>query len=120
LRYTRCHTDSESILIPSINLFADDIQWLDLSDPEHPGRRRLLYLLIKLAAASEHLPSSMFLNGVDLGDVRDPWTTGGFADIFRGTFQGQRVVGKRLRLHNLDKQAVHKVTTDNLIVPPVR
>jgi hypothetical protein len=84
-------------------------QWLDLEDPEHPARRRLLYLLIKLAAASQQLPTNIFLQGVDLGEARDPWRTGGFADIFRGTYRNRTVVGKRLRLHNLDKKAVHTV-----------
>jgi hypothetical protein len=69
-----------------------------------------LYLLIKLAAASQQLPTHIFLDGVDLGDARDPWRIGGFADIFRGQYRSQLVVGKRLRLQNLDKQVVHKVS----------
>jgi hypothetical protein len=77
-------------------------QWLDLSNHEdRGGRRRLLYLLIKLASASQSLPPKIFLQGVDLGEARDPWRTGGCADIFRGTYCGREVVGKRLRLHNV-------------------
>jgi hypothetical protein len=93
----------------STRLLAENSQWLDLSDPELPYRRRLLYLLIKLAAASEQLPTTIFIKDVDLGEARDPWSMGGFADIFRGKYRGRPVVGKRLRLHHTNKQGVHKV-----------
>jgi hypothetical protein len=84
-------------------------QWLDLSDPEHHLRRQLLYLLIKLAAASHLLPTNIYLQNVDLGETRDPWKFGGFADIFRGTYRGEAVAGKRVRSTMSDREDIHAV-----------
>jgi hypothetical protein len=104
-------------------LISDSIQWLDLSHPEHSLRRQLLYLLIKLAAASHLLPTNMFLQGVNLGDTSVPWRMGGFADIFRGWYQGREVVGKRLRLTTSETHDIHTVSSvfESLaILPQIR
>jgi serine/threonine protein kinase len=46
---------------------------------------------------------------VDIGHDRDPWASGGFADVFRGEYSGQNVAVKRLRIHNEDKVTVNPV-----------
>jgi hypothetical protein len=68
--------------------------------------------MIKLASQSNQLPSRLFLHGVDLGEARDPWKAGGFADIFKGFYNGDQVVGKRLRFHGdqADKQKRQEVS----------
>jgi hypothetical protein len=77
---------------------------------DHPWRRRVLYLLVKMAAANQALPEQLFLDGVFFDDVQHPWMSGGFADIFKGTFQGIKVVGKRIRVYSVDKIVLHSVS----------
>jgi hypothetical protein len=55
-------------------------------------------MLVKLAASSGNLPSSLFLRGLNIGPSRDPLFAGGFSDIFKGTYQGQKVAVKRPRV----------------------
>jgi hypothetical protein len=100
--------------LSSSNWITNSNQWLDLSAPEHPLRRQLLYLLIKLAAASHLFPTNMFLKGVDLGEARDPWNNGGFADIFRGTYRGQAVAGKKVRSAISDRESIHAVRSTSI------
>jgi hypothetical protein len=66
-------------------------------------------MLLKLSIASGILPKELFIQGVSIGEDRDPWTSGGFADVFRGTFCGQQVAVKRLRIQNEDKKMVNPV-----------
>jgi serine/threonine protein kinase len=66
-------------------------------------------MLVKLSIASGILPMDLFIQGVSIGEDRDPWTSGGFADVFRGTFRGQQVAVKRLRIQNEDKKTVNPV-----------
>jgi hypothetical protein len=70
--------------------------------------RIAIYLLIKLASNSGELPPSLFLSGVEIA-TRDPDAVGGFADIFRGTYQGVAVAIKRLRLSTAGRDDIHKV-----------
>jgi hypothetical protein len=67
-------------------------------------------LLLKLSVSSGVLPRDMFIHGVSIGDDRDPWASGGFADVFRGVYNDQLVAIKRLRV----------LTEDTVIVNPVR
>jgi hypothetical protein len=60
-----------------------------------------------MAAANQALPEQLFLDGVVFDDVQNPWRSGGFADIFKGTFQGIKVVGKRIRVYSVNKRALH-------------
>jgi hypothetical protein len=84
------------------------LQWLTAATSSHPFWRRALYLLLKLSSESRQLPKSLFIDGVDIGSSRDPVCRGGFADIFRGTFQGRTVAIKRLYLE--DRPEVHYVS----------
>lgn len=52
---------------------------------------------MKLAEASDQLPSTLFLSGVELVH-RDAVRGGAFADIFEGTYKGVKVALKRLRI----------------------
>jgi hypothetical protein len=77
--------------------FCCSCQWLD-AHPLHLLRQRAISLLVKLSAESQQFPPCLFLREVDLGPVRDPDKMGGFADVFRGSFQGGKVAVKRLRI----------------------
>lgn len=82
--------------------------WLD-SESAHPIRQRVILLLVKLAATSEQIPSTLFLRNVDLGGVRDPEFMGGFADVFRARYRGQEVAVKRLRVSsNFEKALLYR------------
>lgn len=63
------------------------------SSNDHRFLRRLL---VKLSKASGQLPPSLLLRGVVCSD-RDSVAGGGFADIFRATYNDQPVALKRLR-----------------------
>lgn len=90
--------------------FIEAMQWLDLPHTSsHPLRRSAIYLLIKLAAESNEFPPSLFVHGVDIGPVRDPCASGGFADIFRGYYNTTAVAVKRLRIYDLPKAETYKV-----------
>ena len=64
---------------------------------------------MRLAAESNELPPSLFVHGVNIGAVRDPCATGGFADIFRGSYNDREVAVKRLRISDLPKADTYKV-----------
>ena len=64
-------------------------------------RMSLRILLVKLSKSSTKLPSSLFLNGILCFD-RNSVDGGGFADIFRGTYNEQPVALKRLRVFKTD------------------
>jgi hypothetical protein len=72
-------------------------------------------LLVKLSIASSVLPPELFIQGVSIGHDRDPWTSGGFADVFRGVYNNQPVAVKRLRVLNEDKVAVNPVRCDPML-----
>jgi hypothetical protein len=90
-------------------------QWLD-ENPEHVSRRRVLSLLVKIAAASNTLPSSVFVADVHLNSCF-PINNGGFADIFHGTWNGQSVALKRLRVNDCREAGgdIQEVGTDSQI-----
>jgi hypothetical protein len=65
---------------------------------------------VKFCSRTSQLPASLFIHGVNIGDVRDPCSTGGFADIYRGKYRQMEVAVKKLRfLIADDRAAVHKV-----------
>jgi hypothetical protein len=84
-------------------------KWLDEVPATHEHRRDALYLLVKLSSTSDQLPPSLFVHGVDIGTVRDPVRTGGFADIYRGTYNDELVAIKRLRVLEASKAQMHPV-----------
>jgi hypothetical protein len=54
----------------------------------------MIYLLVKLAAMNQQLPSSIYI--YDVLCISGPFH-GGFADIYKGIFQGTLVAIKQLR-----------------------
>ncbi|KAJ7233175.1 kinase-like domain-containing protein, partial [Mycena rebaudengoi] len=60
---------------------------------EHPAAQRIIR---KLSEASERLPSSLFITGVT-GREEWPSSGGGFADVYRGYYNGKPVALKLLR-----------------------
>jgi hypothetical protein len=71
--------------------------------------RHALYLLVKLSANTYILPTSLFVQGVDIGSMRDPLHGGGFADIYRGRHKGLEVAVKKLRFSEEQRAHVHRV-----------
>lgn len=66
-------------------------------------RRRLRRFLLKLSRDLHIIPSSLCLSGVQCPTREAEHLGGGYADIFRGTYQGKEVALKRLRaLHTAD------------------
>lgn len=65
------------------------------ADPER-RTRPLRRLLIALGRSTQTVPRSFLINGIHLTDIH-PVIGGGFADIFRGTYDGEAVALKRLR-----------------------
>jgi hypothetical protein len=64
-----------------------------LNDAEYTGAQRIIR---KLSEASERLPSSLFITGVT-GREEWPSSGGGFADVYRGYYDGKPVALKLLR-----------------------
>jgi hypothetical protein len=87
----------------------------DLPTPDD-YRRPLLYLLLKLCSETNYLPTILFIRGVDLGSVRDPCARGGFADIYRGQYEGEEVAVKKLIFAERDREKVNQVDSTSLIM----
>ncbi|KAH8080681.1 kinase-like domain-containing protein [Cristinia sonorae] len=67
------------------------------SPSDSSNRHRIRRLLVRLCLDSGILPPSLLLTGIKCEDT-DPVGMGGYADIFRGTYEGGRVALKRLRV----------------------
>jgi len=67
-------------------------------------------LLVKLSEASDTLPSSLFIKGIKLLENNAEYG-GGFADIFRAEYRGERVALKRLRIFEsqVKRHETHRV-----------
>ncbi len=85
-----------------------------------PWRQRfqLRHLLVRFSKASGILPASMFLKGVECG-IRDTVAGGGFADIYRATYQGQEVALKKLRSVRSGEKGAHMYTAVSVSRPPM-
>ena len=82
------HTDSQLQVLDSSKVGGNT----------QPGERlELRRLLSKLSKASGIIPPGLFLNHVFCSD-RETLQIGGYADIFRGSYRGQPVALKRLRV----------------------
>jgi hypothetical protein len=55
------------------------------------------------------LPKDLFIQGVDIGNDRDPIARGGYADIFRGVYRKLKVAVKRLHVMQEDKEVINPV-----------
>jgi hypothetical protein len=97
--------------VPLSVSFLTCVQWISARVVRDSDvlRLKVVSMLLKLSIASGILPKDLFIQGVNIGEDRDPWTSGGFADVFRGTFCGQQVAVKRLRIQNEDKKTVNPV-----------
>jgi serine/threonine protein kinase len=58
-------------------------------------RAKALDLLVRIAGSSRQSSGSLFIHGVVMDP--EPFQTGPYADVFRGTHDGQQVALKRLR-----------------------
>ena len=78
---------------------------------QHSGKTYLKYLQ-RLCGASGILPASFMLtDGFDHIEQR-PFTSGGFADVYKATYKGQLVVAKALKTTAVDDlENVHKVSS---------
>lgn len=92
-------------------------QTLDELQLNYDFYRHALYLLVKLSANTNSLPTSLFVHGVDIGKTRDPTNTGGFADIYRGRYEGFEVAVKKLRFFDEQRDTIHKVLSTMSLGP---
>ncbi|KAJ7729367.1 kinase-like domain-containing protein [Mycena olivaceomarginata] len=61
-------------------------------------------LVVRLSAASDQLPSSLFITGVT-GHDDQPTFRGGFGDVYRASYGGNTVALKRIRIFQLNTQS---------------
>jgi hypothetical protein len=85
------------------------LQLLDRADSDDQTRRCMIYLLLRLCQQNTTFPSSLTIHDVDIGNVLDPIDGGGFADIFKGRYDGVDVAIKRLRVFQNHRARTHKV-----------
>jgi hypothetical protein len=109
VRATSIHATACRLLSGRVNL-----QLLDVTDHTSPSRRTIIYVMIKLAAASRKFPSSIYVRDIDVGQVRDPARLGGYADIFEASHRGRPVALKRLRALTTRESDLHKVRQTKL------
>jgi hypothetical protein len=77
-------------------VFLDDDQFLDASTLRHQFRR----ILFKLATDADVLPPSLFIAGLHVPRIDRAVCLGGFADIYLGSYRGEAVAVKRLRIND--------------------
>ncbi|KAF8153619.1 kinase-like domain-containing protein [Mycena galopus ATCC 62051] len=70
-----------------------------LDNESHSKARRFM---IKLSAASDKLPSCLFISGITARDDH-PLFTGGFGDIFQASVTGKKIALKRIRMFYRDE-----------------
>jgi hypothetical protein len=89
-------------------------------------RRGISKLLMKLVAQSMHLPPALLLRGVRLLS-HNPEGQGGYADVFKGIYQGKEIALKRFRtfsaarghevLHAVSPTIIHLTLSHEEIAP---
>jgi hypothetical protein len=75
--------------------------------------------LVRLAKHTATLPSSLFITGVHIPRIDRAIALGGFADIFLGTYRGESVAVKRLRVTDDEKETVQSVRSSSLTKSPL-
>jgi serine/threonine protein kinase len=81
-------------------------QWLDSSSPDHPSRRAILDMMLKLVSVSKRIPATYTVSEVIFDSRTLPLELSPLCNIYRGSFCGRAVAVKRLRVR-LDEN-VHK------------
>lgn len=76
---------------------------LSLTEDSPVPRRRILRLVVKLSERCGIIPPSLSISGVT-DCSKEPFAGGGFADIFRASYQGKTVALKRLREFQIHPQ----------------
>jgi hypothetical protein len=83
----------------------------DLTVNEHPDfvlRKTLNRILVRLTQKVDRLPASIMLTGIRAVS-EEPVAAGGFADIFKGIYQGKAVALKRFRKFSVDRDRTKAV-----------
>jgi hypothetical protein len=75
------------------------------SPQDIPLRKSISKLLVKTVNQFNHLPSSLCVNGVRVHS-REPIASGGFGEVFKGTYQGKEVALKRLRAYGVHQDRI--------------
>ncbi|KAG6899285.1 hypothetical protein C0993_011612 [Termitomyces sp. T159_Od127] len=95
LRYQRLLASKDEDAQKLLDLF----QWLlDMPEVDSSFKRELIIGTQRLCKNSSFYPTCYSLNGIKVTD-EVPINSGGFADIYRGEFQGRRVCLKVIRLY---------------------
>ena len=98
----------------STNLFICSLQVLDKYPSDFDGnnelcRQKAHRLAVRLSVECGILPQSLVINGVE-DCSKDNISGGGFADVFRATYDGKAVALKRLRDYHLNqREKIHRV-----------
>lgn len=82
-----------------------------MSHHGHDFDRKTRRLVVKIATAADILPESVFIqSGIGLLE-REPYSGGGFSDIFRASYGGEKMALKRLRVYrnNHDRARINRV-----------
>ncbi len=66
-------------------------------------RRKLRRVTVRSAQEADALPSSIYIEGVDLPD-RNRVGGGGYADVYKGVLDGTQVAVKQVRRKTKDKK----------------
>ena len=88
-------------------------QVLDVAPISEDIRRQCLHKLQAICGLRATLPSSYTISGDLAKDGDDPVSSGGFSDIWEGTYNGTNVCIKHLKVTKKNRGAVEKVNTRN-------
>jgi hypothetical protein len=87
----------EACLFIRLFLTKSELQWMD-QFPEHSGRYKILRALMKVAVAQREMPGYLYIKGLQVTaqQRQQPVASGGFGDVYQGSYQGKPVAVKRL------------------------
>lgn len=91
----RCHVALSHSLL-------NQTQVLDDLDPPSPGFRKCLRALKTICGTRAILPSSYTTSSHRLNIGPEPFASGGYGDVYKGTLDGRRVCIKRVRVYIQD------------------